>query len=137
MEHKQGVFEEKNSGFVNHYNFIESPICMGRERVKEPKHPTQKPVKILEHLLKLGSKEGDLVFDPFMGVGSTGVAALNMRRRFLGFDKEPSYVLASVPRLENASGRRAVWIADHKDPAIDLSQTVDSDFVRGQFQLAA
>jgi hypothetical protein len=48
---------------------------MGRERLKKPKHPTQKPVRVLEHLLKLGSKEDDLVFDPFMGVGSSGVAA--------------------------------------------------------------
>jgi hypothetical protein len=73
------------------HNFIETPICMGKERLKNPKHPTQKPLKVLEHLLKLGSREGDLVFDPFMGVGSSGVAALNMKRRFLGFDNEPIY----------------------------------------------
>jgi DNA modification methylase len=41
-------------------------------------------VRILEHLLKLGSMEDALVFDPFMGVESSGVAALNMKRRFLG-----------------------------------------------------
>jgi DNA modification methylase len=81
---------------------------MGHERVKNPKHPTQKPVRVLEHLLKLGSNEGDLIFDPFMGVGSTGVAALKMQRRFLGFEKETEYVMASVPRLEAASGRSAV-----------------------------
>ena len=92
------------------HNFIQTPICMGHERVKNPKHPTQKPVRVLEHLLKLGSKEGDLVFDPFMGVGSTGVAALKMQRRFLGFEKETEYVLASVPRLEAASGRSAIML---------------------------
>lgn len=93
------------------HNFIESPICMGHERVKNPKHPTQKPIKVLEHLLRLGSKEGDLVFDPFMGVGSSGVAALKLGRRFLGFEKEAAYVVASVQRLEAASGKRAKLIA--------------------------
>ena len=92
------------------HNFIETPICMGHERVKNPKHPTQKPVRVLEHLLRLGSKEGDLVFDQFMGVGSTGVAALRMGRRFLGFEKEAAYVQAAVPRLEAASGKKANWI---------------------------
>jgi DNA modification methylase len=92
------------------HNFIETPICMGHERVKNPKHPTQKPVRVLEHLLKLGSKEGDLIFDPFMGVGSTGVAALKMQRRFLGFEKETEYVMAAVPRLEAASGRKAILL---------------------------
>jgi site-specific DNA-methyltransferase (adenine-specific)/modification methylase len=92
------------------HNFIQTPICMGRERLKHPKHPTQKPVKVLSRLLELGSKEGDLVFDPFMGVGSTGVAALSLERRFLGFEKQRDYVVASLPRLEAASGLTAVPI---------------------------
>ena len=92
------------------HNFIETPICMGRERLKNPKHPTQKPVRVLEQLLKLGSKEGDLVFDPFMGVGSSGVAALNMKRRFLGFDSEPSYVKAAGERFRNVCGMKVVPI---------------------------
>jgi site-specific DNA-methyltransferase (adenine-specific)/modification methylase len=109
------------------HNFIETPICMGHERVKNPKHPTQKPVRVLEHLLKLGSKEGDLVFDPFMGVGSTGVAALKMQRRFLGFEKEAEYVLAAVPRLEAASGRSAVSLRQTETvraPELELIERV-------------
>lgn len=105
------------------HNFIETPICMGHERLKSPKHPTQKPVRVLEHLLKLGSKEGDLIFDPFMGVGSTGVAALNLRRRFLGFEKDANYVVGSIPRLEAASGKKAYWIDDRSD-------TTPSQFAR-------
>ena len=90
------------------HNFIETPICMGRERLKDPKHATQKPVRVLEHILKIGSNEGDLIFDPFMGVGSTGVAAVNLNRRFLGFEKEVPYVEAARLRLEEASGRSMV-----------------------------
>jgi hypothetical protein len=91
-------------------NFIETAICIGRERLKNPKHSTQKPVRVLEHLLKLGSKEHDLVFDPFMGVGSSAVAALNMKRRFLGFDNEPTYIKAAGERFKNVCGMKVVPI---------------------------
>lgn len=81
------------------HNFFESPICMGRERVKDPVHPTQKPLKILQHIVKIASNKGDTVFDPFMGVGSTGVASLNMERKFIGFELEEPYFNASIKRL--------------------------------------
>jgi site-specific DNA-methyltransferase (adenine-specific)/modification methylase len=98
------------------HNFIEAPICMGRERVREPKHPTQKPVRVLEHILRIASNAGDLVFDPFMGVGSTGVAAVNLDRRFLGFEKEPDYVEASRLRLEAVSGQSMVPLTQPAPP---------------------
>ncbi len=81
------------------HNFIESPICMGKERIKKPKHPTQKPIAILEHIIKIASNENDVVFDPFMGVGSTGKAALNLIRKFIGIELEKEYYKASVERL--------------------------------------
>jgi site-specific DNA-methyltransferase (adenine-specific)/modification methylase len=85
------------------HNFIESSICMGKERVKNPVHPTQKPVKILSHLIKLATKPGDLVLDPFMGVGSTGVAALQLRRRFIGIEIDPQYFKAASQRMEEVT----------------------------------
>lgn len=90
------------------HNFIETPICMGRERIKSPRHPTQKPVRVLEHLLRLGSKPGDLIFDPFMGVGSSGVAAFNLKRRFLGFDSEATYVTAAADRFQEVCDMKVV-----------------------------
>lgn len=81
------------------HNFIESPICMGKERIKEPKHPTQKPLSVLEHIIKIASNENDVIFDPFMGVGSTGNAALNLGRRFIGIELEKEYYEASIKRL--------------------------------------
>ncbi len=72
---------------------------MGVERIKEPNHPTQKPIKVLEHVIKLASKEGDVVFDPFMGVGSTGVAALNLDRKFIGVEIDEKYFKAAEKRL--------------------------------------
>ena len=82
------------------HNFIQSPICMGRERVQNPLHPTQKPVRVLEHIIKIASNPGDVVFDPFMGVGSTGVAALKLGRGFIGIEIDESYFKATEERLK-------------------------------------
>ncbi len=83
------------------HNFIESPICMGKERVKNPYHPTQKPVRILKHIIRIASKPSDVVFDPFMGVGSTGVAALKLGRRFIGIEVDEGYFKAAEKRLKS------------------------------------
>lgn len=68
------------------HNFIETSICMGKERLKNPVHPTQKPVKVLKHIINIASNPQSVVFDPFMGVGSTGVASLELDRKFIGFE---------------------------------------------------
>lgn len=82
------------------HNFFESPICMRPERLSNPKHPAQKPVKLLKHIIKIASNPSDIVFDPFMGVGSTGVAALELKRKFIGCEIEKEYFDASKKRLE-------------------------------------
>lgn len=81
------------------HNFIETPICMGPERLRDPKHPTQKPVAILKKMITIASNIDDIVFDPFMGVGSTGVAALSLGRRFIGFERDEAYFHAAEARL--------------------------------------
>ncbi len=91
------------------HNFIESPICMGNERIKNPMHPTQKPVKVLERIIRIATNPSDLVFDPFMGVGSSGVAALNLDRRFIGFELERPYYEAAVKRLDNVQTKLVSW----------------------------
>jgi len=82
------------------HNFIETPICMGAERLKgAAAHPTQKPVRVLEHIISIASAPDALVFDPFMGVGSTGAAALRSGRRFLGVEVDATYHRAASERL--------------------------------------
>lgn len=81
------------------HNFIESPICMKPERLSNPKHPAQKPVSILKKLIEIASNENDIVFDPFMGVGSTGVAALELNRRFIGIEVDEAYFEAAKKRI--------------------------------------
>lgn len=83
------------------HNFFESPICMRPERLSDPKHPAQKPVKLLEHIIKIASNERDVIFDPFMGVGSTGVAVLKNNRKFIGIEIEQEYFEAAKKRVES------------------------------------
>jgi site-specific DNA-methyltransferase (adenine-specific)/modification methylase len=78
---------------------------MSPERLKEPNHPTQKPVKLLTHLLKIASNEGDTILDPFMGVGSTGVASLIHNRKFIGIELEKEYYKAAVKRLKSCANQ--------------------------------
>ena len=65
-------------------------------------HPTQKPVDLLEYLIKTYSNEGDLVLDNTMGSGSTGVAALNTNRNFIGMELEQKYFDIAEERLTAA-----------------------------------
>ncbi len=83
------------------HNFIESPICMGPERIKNPFHPTQKPVKVLYPIIKMASNPGDVIFDPFMGVGSMGEVALKLKRKFIGIELDSKYFYAAKNRLES------------------------------------
>jgi DNA modification methylase len=81
------------------HNFIESPICQYPERLIAPKHPTQKPISVLEHIIKIASNEHDIVLDPFMGVGSTGVACKNLNRKFIGIEIDKNYFEAAQKRI--------------------------------------
>jgi site-specific DNA-methyltransferase (adenine-specific)/modification methylase len=85
------------------HNFIEAPLCGGNERLKAPKHPTQKPLAVLRQLVEWASVPGGLVLDPFMGVGSTGVAAIEMGRRFAGIEIDPEYAAAAERRIASVS----------------------------------
>ena len=64
-------------------------------------HSTEKPVALMEWLLKYYSKEGDTVLDPTMGSGSTGVACKNMNRNFIGIEKDPEIYDIAVNRIES------------------------------------
>lgn len=64
-------------------------------------HPTQKPVKLMESLIKIHSNEQDIVLDPFCGSGSTLIAAKNLNRQFIGIEKDEKYFQVAKKRLEN------------------------------------
>jgi site-specific DNA-methyltransferase (adenine-specific) len=63
-------------------------------------HPTQKSVKLMQALIELTTREGQLVLDPFAGSGSTLVAAQKLGRHYIGFEAVPEYVGTARKRLE-------------------------------------
>lgn len=85
------------------HNFIETPICSGKERLVDGKgntlHPTQKPEQVLRHFLEISSNRGDTVFDGFAGVGSTGSVAKEKGRKFIGIEQDKAYFEAMRRRL--------------------------------------
>jgi len=72
------------------------PLDSGRE------HPTQKPVALCEYLIRTYTTEGELVLDNTMGSGTTGVAAMNTARRFIGIEKDEKYFQIAKARIEKA-----------------------------------
>ncbi len=66
-------------------------------------HPTVKPIALMEYLVKLISREGATVLDPFMGSGSTGIACRNLNRNFIGIEKEAEYIKIAEARINKLS----------------------------------
>ncbi|WP_202593236.1 DNA-methyltransferase [Moraxella macacae] len=68
--------------------FFQTPTLLGKERTK---HPTQKPLALMKQIIAIHSNENELIFDPFMGTGSTGVASLLLNRQFIGCERETQW----------------------------------------------
>lgn len=71
-------------------------------------HPTQKPEKLIAKLILASSDEGDMVFDPFVGSGTTAVVAKKLKRRYLGIERERKYVALAIKRLQNAEKDKSI-----------------------------
>ena len=71
-------------------------------RTNNKLHPTQKPVDLLEIFIKQSTDKNDVVFDGFMGSGSTGVACMNTNRKFIGIELDENYFNIAKQRIEEA-----------------------------------
>jgi len=72
-------------------------------------HPTQKPLALLERIITAASDEGDLVLDPFVGGGTTGIAARGLRRRFIGIDADQSFIELTAERYRQAEAQKKMF----------------------------
>jgi site-specific DNA-methyltransferase (adenine-specific) len=90
------------------------------EEKKYGKHPTQKPVSLVARCLRASSNKGDLIVDPFAGSGTTGVAALQLDRKFLGCEREEKYVRLAIKRISHSGEfpERVVEEADSREPTL-------------------
>jgi adenine-specific DNA-methyltransferase len=68
-------------------------------------HPTQKPVKLIERLIKASTDEGMVVLDPFLGAGSTALACINLNRKYIGIEIEKEYVDKAKDRIKIEQGK--------------------------------
>ena len=87
-------------------DFFESPILQGKERIKDNKnkraaHPTQKPEKLLELIIRASSNKNDLILDPFFGTGTTGYVANKLKRKWIGIETNSKYIQISKKRMLN------------------------------------
>lgn len=67
---------------------------------KQGKHPTQKPIAILERIILASTDEGDLILDPFNGSGTTGIVANKLNRKYIGIEQEKEYLDLTIRRKE-------------------------------------
>lgn len=93
---------EFKSGYNTDNNGTRCPTTILKFSRERGLHPTQKPVALLEYLIKTYTNEGQTVLDNCMGSGSTGVACVNTNRNFIGIELEKRYFDISKERIENA-----------------------------------
>jgi len=102
-EDKHTLYGEIKEKGIPHTTTYEPPLPTTMLEIKSTrgKHSTEKPVALMEWILKYYSKEGDVVLDPTMGSGSTGVACKNMKRNFIGIELDSEIYEVAVNRIED------------------------------------
>lgn len=113
--HNKGCFKDCKNNNYGKYGFVDNAERLGINKypssiLKFPKphpsktmHPTEKPVALLEWLIKTYTNEGETVLDNCMGSGSTGVAAVNTNRYFIGIEKDETYFNIAERRISEAN----------------------------------
>jgi site-specific DNA-methyltransferase (adenine-specific) len=91
-------------------NYPWSILPVGSEG--NPVHPTQKPVALMEYLIRTYTNVGDTVLDNCMGSGTTGVAAALSQRRFIGIERDPDYFQIASKRIQDALPKRRSLVVD-------------------------
>ena len=90
-------------------------VIASNETAEKNGHPVPKPVGWMRWLVALTTRRGETVLDPFMGSGTTGVAAVQMGRRFIGIEREPSYFDIACRRIEDAQRVQDMFAHEVRD----------------------
>jgi len=113
-ESEHGLVREshKLDRVIEFENYPTSIIKFGNSDNRERgKHPTQKPVALMEYLIKTYTNKGETVLDFTMGSGTTGVACVNTGRKFIGIEREPKYMDIAQARISEAQGQPELFVA--------------------------
>lgn len=100
------LFFRKGKGVkINHCgtsDILNIPNLKSKAKEGGNLHDTEKPVELMEILIENSSNVGQIVLDPFMGIGSTAIACINTKRRYIGFELDPKYFDVACERLDEA-----------------------------------
>ena len=96
------LYEYKDNGL----RYPKDILKFNRVNKRDVQHPTQKPIELLEYLIKTFSNEGDLILDNTMGSGSTGVACANTNRNFIGIEMNEEYFNIASNRINDALNKQ-------------------------------
>ena len=110
------------------------PICSGDERVRDEagvkSHPTQKPEALLHRVILASTVPGDLIVDPFFGVGTTGAVAKRLGRRFIGIERDAGYAALARARIDRVvavpPGELDVTGSKKAEPRVPFGQIVEA-----------
>ncbi len=94
--HRKGRKKWNGHGIPAYWKY---PFCSPMNKREDKVHPTQKPIDLILELVRLFSDPGELVWDPYGGSGTTGVACLRLGRRFLMHEEQPHYAEIAAERL--------------------------------------
>jgi len=114
------------------------PLCTGEERIKDETgakaHPTQKPEALLHRVILASTQPGDVILDPFFGVGTTGAAARRLGRRYVGIERDAGYAALAKARIAKvipvAPGDLDVMGSKKSEPRIPFGQIVEAGLLR-------
>ena len=114
------------------------PLATGEERVRDATgvkvHPTQKPEALLHRVILGSTRPGDVILDPFFGVGTTGAVAKRLHRHFIGIEREQTYADAAAARIAavTAAPADAVEVTGSKknEPRVPFGHIVEAGLVR-------
>ena len=102
IQDKHGTFNGATSEQVINDDYYPESILRisGASMRSERQHPTQKPVELMEYLIRTYSNENELILDPFLGSGTTAVACKKLNRCFIGIEISPEYCAIAKQRLK-------------------------------------
>lgn len=107
--------------FEAHHYESKTRFVVGQVERSGFDHPTVKPQYVMQKAVKSASHQGDTVLDCFMGTASTGVAAIQLGRKFIGIEREPKYFDIACQRIEQAVAQGQLFAPEQpKQEQVDL-----------------
>ncbi len=112
--------EERETAYGKNMSSSDTGTISDSKLPTKNNHPTVKPIKLMEYLIKLVTKEGAVVLDPFLGSGTTAVACQKLGRLWIGIEKEPEYIKIAEARIKHYSQQKKLmpsedWVKQAED----------------------